>query len=169
MQVLNLLEYRLDPEIFNKVLPTLGLAGRFESRIDQKTRASVILDVGHNPAAAADLSSRLSELREGLAKNMRVIAVLAVLDDKDIEGIVLSLLSTVDIWYIAQVEGDRRLAVEEALSRLATACPDTLFKAFPSVKKAYQHACSEAQSIDRVLVAGSFHTVSSIRELSRAP
>jgi dihydrofolate synthase/folylpolyglutamate synthase len=169
MQVLKLLDYSIKPAILNKVLPALGLAGRFEARIDQKTNASVILDVGHNPAAAADLSSRLSILRGGLQKNARLIAVLAVLNDKDIEGIVVSLQSTVDIWYIAQVEGPRRLAVEQAMSRLTAVCSETHFTAFRSVQSAYEQACSEARPIDRVLVAGSFHTVSSIRELSRAP
>ena len=169
MQVLELLDCGLDAKTLNEVLPSLKLAGRFEPRIDLQTGASVILDVAHNPAAAADLNSRLSLLKEGFPTNGRLIAVLAVLSDKDIEGIVVSLLSSVDIWYIAQVEGARSLAVEQAVSRLTDACSGTVFTAFQSVGSAYEQACSEATAIDRVLVAGSFHTVSSIRELSRAP
>lgn len=169
MQVLELLNCHLEPQKLNKVLAPLSLAGRFEARVDQKTGASVILDVSHNPAAAADLNLRLIKLREGLPENGRLIAVLAVLNDKDIEGIVVSLLSSVDIWYISQVEGVRRLAVEQAMSRLTKACPEILFTPFQSIESAYAQACSEASSNDRVLVAGSFHTVSSVRELSRAP
>ena len=169
VQVLELLDCSLTVEKLNKVLETLSLAGRFESRIDRETGVSVILDVSHNPAAASDLSHRLKSFRNGLPVSARVIGVLAVLNDKDIEGIVVSLLSTVDIWYIAQVEGVRRLSVEQAMSRLSQACPNTEFTAFQSVESAYAQACSKARPIDQVVVAGSFHTVSCIRELSRAP
>ncbi len=168
VQVLELLNYSLTAETLSKVLNSLNLAGRFEQRIDQVTGAAVILDVAHNPAAAIDLNGRLLQMRQGLPENARMIAVIAVLNDKDIEGIVVSLLSSVDIWYIAQVEGDRRLAVEYAVSRVREACPHTQFTAFQSVEAAYSKACSEANPVDRVVVAGSFHTVSSVRELSRA-
>jgi dihydrofolate synthase / folylpolyglutamate synthase len=168
IQVLKLLNYSLTAKTLNNVLNSLTLAGRFEQRIDLVSGAAVILDIAHNPAAAVDLSTRLGELRQGLPENARMIAVIAVLNDKDIEGIVVSLLSTVDIWYIAQVVGVRRLAVEQAVSRLKDACPETQFTAFQSVEAAYLQACSEATPIDRVVVAGSFHTVSSVRELSRA-
>ncbi|MFT4862387.1 MAG: dihydrofolate synthase/folylpolyglutamate synthase [Pseudohongiellaceae bacterium] len=169
MQVLELLNYPLDDEKLNNAVGSLRLAGRFEPRIDLASGASLILDVAHNPAAAADLNSRLEALRDTLPKNARLIGVLAVLSDKDIEGIVVSLLSTVDIWYIAQVEGARRMPVERAMSRLRDACPGTAFTAFNSVESAYAQACSEAASTDQVVVAGSFHTVSCIRELSREP
>ncbi len=169
IQVLELLNYRIDDQKLNNVVGSLRLAGRFEPRIDLTTGASIVLDVAHNPAAAADLNSRLEALRSTLTKNARMIGVIAVLSDKDIEGIVVSLLSTVDIWYIAQVEGARRMPVEQALARVRAACPGTSFTAFSSVESAYTQACSEAAPTDHIVVAGSFHTVSSIRELSRAP
>ncbi len=169
VQVLELINKPIREEKLASVLKKLKLAGRFEQRVDQSTGASVIFDVSHNPAAAQDLAVKLTMLRSNLPKKARVIAVLAVLSDKDIEGIVVSLQSCVDIWYIAQVEGPRRLGIEGSMSRLLKACPDTLFTPFETVESAYRQACKHANSIDWVLVAGSFHTVSSVRELSRAP
>jgi folylpolyglutamate synthase/dihydropteroate synthase len=61
----------------------------------------VILDVAHNPHAAAYLAGRLKTL----AKTGRVLAVIGMLHDKDIAGTLANLAPEVDAWYCAPLEG----------------------------------------------------------------
>lgn len=168
IEVLRLLDVPLDTEKLSSALVGIKLPGRFERRIDIRSGQQLVLDVGHNPAAAQLLSQRLQTLRKESPKSARVIAVLAVLEDKDIEGIVVSLHSSVDIWYIAQIEDQRALSVRQAQIRLDKAFPEQTFRPFDTVLEAYQAACIEADCSDNVIVVGSFHTVAIAREHSRA-
>lgn len=168
LQVLQLFHIELEPEQISKALQDSQLPGRFERRIHCESGCQLILDVAHNPAAAQLLDQRLENLMSSHPQQGRIIAVLAVLDDKDIEGIVVSLQSRVDIWYIAQIEDQRGLSVNDAMERLKRAFPGLSFEPFETVEKACLAACGNADSNDWVVVAGSFHTVAIAREHSRA-
>lgn len=65
-----------------------------------------ILDVAHNPHAAAYLAGRLKTL----SKTGRVLAVVGMLHDKDIAGTLANLQAEVDDWYCAPLEGPRGAA-----------------------------------------------------------
>lgn len=168
IQALNLLAVPLDTKNLSSALAGVILPGRFERRVDIQSGQKMVLDVGHNPAAAQLLNQRLQKLRKDSPELSKVIAVLAVLEDKDIEGIVVSLHSSVDIWYIAQIDDQRALSVSQAQKRLDKAFPDQTFKPFDTVLEACQAACLAADCSDRVIVIGSFHTVAIAREHSRA-
>ncbi len=77
------------------------LPGRFQIISDAPR---VILDVAHNPHAAAYLAGRLKTL----AKTGRVLAVIGMLHDKDIAGTLANLAPEVDAWYCAPLEPARR-------------------------------------------------------------
>jgi len=168
LQALNLLDVTLDTQSLDSALARIKLPGRFEKRVDINTGQQMVLDVGHNPAAAQLLNQRLQNMRKESRQITKIIAVLAVLEDKDIEGIVVSLHSSVDIWYIAQIDDQRALSVSQAQIRLNKAFPEQTFKPFETVLGACQAACLAAQYSDRVVVVGSFHTVAIAREHSRA-
>ncbi|MFT6092161.1 MAG: dihydrofolate synthase/folylpolyglutamate synthase [Pseudohongiellaceae bacterium] len=168
IQTLNLLEVTLSAESLNYAVASVKHPGRFEKRVDIVSGQQMILDVGHNPAAAQLLSQRLQILRKEFPQTAKIIAVLAVLADKDIEGIVLSLQSSVDIWYIAQIDDQRALSLREAQTRLDIAFPELIFKPIETVLEACQAACLAADCGDTVVVVGSFHTVAIAREHSRA-
>lgn len=168
IQTLCLLGFELRDIDVVGALARINLPGRFEKRLEPQSQREVILDVAHNPAAASLLNLRLQASTEKQLQTGRVIMVLAVLDDKDIEGIVVSLQSSVDIWYIAQIDDRRGLSIESAMERLNRAFPEQSFREFTSVEEAFEAACSAAEQADRVVVAGSFHTVAIAREHSRA-
>ncbi|MFK7864067.1 MAG: bifunctional tetrahydrofolate synthase/dihydrofolate synthase [Pseudohongiellaceae bacterium] len=168
LQTLTLLEIGLAGFDVGAALAKTNLPGRFERRIHSDSQREIILDVAHNPAAAELLCIRIQKLRKMTSEKGRVILVLAVLADKDIEGIVVSLQSSVDIWYIAQNDNDRALPVNEALDRLNKVCPQKNFHSFESVEEACYAACMQAKDDDRIIIAGSFHTVAIAREHSRA-
>jgi folylpolyglutamate synthase/dihydropteroate synthase len=73
-------------------------AGRFQI-VSESPR--LILDVAHNPHAAAYLAGRL----KSLPKTGRVLAVIGMLHDKDIGGTLACMESVVDSWYCAPLEG----------------------------------------------------------------
>lgn len=127
------------------------LPGRFQI-IGETPR--VILDVAHNPHAAAYLAGRL----KSLPKTGRVLAVIGMLHDKDIAGTLANLMAEVDCWYCAPLEGPRGATAEQLLEHLRTgrACAD--------VAQAWHTAMADAGPEDTVLVCGSFHTVAHVME-----
>lgn len=127
------------------------LPGRFQTI---QTSPRVILDVAHNPHAAAYLAGRLKS--EPL--NGRVLAVIGMLHDKDIAGTLACLEGVVDSWYCAPLEGPRGATAEQLVEHLRAGA------VYASVAQAWHAAMADAGPEDTVLVCGSFHTVAHVME-----
>ena len=128
-----------------------SLPGRFQI-ISEAPR--VILDVAHNPHAAAYLADRLARL----PKQGRVLAVIGMLHDKDIAGTLACLAPQVDSWYCAPLEGPRGATAQQLVEHLGSA------EVYDSVAQAWHAAMAAATENDTVLVCGSFHTVAHVME-----
>ncbi|MBK1694294.1 bifunctional tetrahydrofolate synthase/dihydrofolate synthase [Chromatium weissei] len=115
-----------------------------------------ILDVAHNGAAAVALATNLRDF----ACRGRVLAVLAVLSDKEPEAIVEPLLPFVDQWFLTQSEDARALPATELAIRLAGLLPEPAVGCFATVDAALVAAQAASGVADCVLVLGSFTTVS---------
>ncbi len=131
------------------------LAGRFQI-VSESPR--LILDVAHNPHAAAYLSGRL----KSLPKTGRVLAVIGMLHDKDIGGTLACMESVVDSWYCAPLEGPRGATAEQLMQHLGQG------QTFASVELAWRAAMADARPEDTVLVCGSFHTVAHVMDVMDA-
>jgi dihydrofolate synthase/folylpolyglutamate synthase len=129
------------------------LPGRFQQISDSPR---VILDVAHNPHAAAYLAQRLAELDK---QGGKVRAVIGMLADKDIPGTLACLAPQIDVWYCAPLEGPRGADVTQLTQHLLEP------QAFNSVETAWKQAMHDADSRDIVIVCGSFHTVAHVMEL----
>lgn len=114
----------------------------------------VILDVAHNPHAAAYLAGRLAEQ----PKRGRVLAVIGMLHDKDIAGTLANLSPQVDSWYCAPLEGPRGASAEQLIEHLGQG------EVYDTVAQAWYAAMKAATVNDTVLVCGSFHTVAHVME-----
>jgi len=129
--------------------------GRFQAL---PGRPAVILDVAHNPAAAAALARNLARMpREG-----RTFAVFAMLRDKDIAGVIAAMKPQVDEWLVSSTSGERgadAALIGEALARAGVRGP---VSSHDSVAAAYAQACDRAAQTDRIVVFGSFHTVAAV-------
>jgi len=68
--------------------------------------APVILDVAHNPHAAAVLGQNLDSMPSSGATH----AVVGMLRDKDVTGVIAQLADRVDYWHCAGLQGARGLA-----------------------------------------------------------
>ncbi|WP_330984605.1 MULTISPECIES: bifunctional tetrahydrofolate synthase/dihydrofolate synthase [Enterobacterales] len=132
--------------IKNAILP-----GRFQIVSDSPR---LILDVAHNPHAAAWLAERLKmQPARG-----RTLAVIGMLHDKDIAGTLTCLSEVVDNWYCAPLEGPRGATAEQLVEHLREGA------VYATVAQAWHAAMAEARPEDTVLVCGSFHTVAHVME-----
>ncbi len=136
-------------------LREVTLEGRFQRIVKD---CEIILDVAHNYDSAKILSENLS----ALPKPEKTIAVFAVLNDKDVDGIVSLLHGHIDEWYIAHVNSPRRMQVDEVEQSLMKQNSNTHVVKFDSVESAYSQAQMNASEGDRILVFGSIFTVSEV-------
>lgn len=137
-------------------LADVNLAGRFQCMILDNRQ--IILDVAHNPAAAAYLATRLQQSHRG----GRTIALVAIMADKDIDGIVEPLKNSFDAWYTVDLEGVPRAMTASALAEKISA----LTQAPVNVSSCMAIACNDAllamDKEDRLVVFGSFFTVAEL-------
>ncbi|WP_313318990.1 bifunctional tetrahydrofolate synthase/dihydrofolate synthase [Stenotrophomonas sp.] len=137
------------------------IAGRLQRF--QHQGVEVLLDVGHNPQAAAALATALKA--QPIAG--RTLAVYAALADKDAEGVAAALQAQVEAWFFAGLEGPRGQTAAQLQARLATNdAGDAVLS--DTVAQALAAALAAAGEGDRVLVFGSFHTVAEALPLLRS-
>lgn len=123
-------------------------------------RPVVILDVAHNPHAAAALARNLDEM----GRFARTIAVFAMLRDKDMVGVVAAIQRRIDHWFVAGIDAPRGARAETALQALRAAGAAGAVNACENIAQAYAQACDMATQNDRILVFGSFYTVGAVMQ-----
>jgi dihydrofolate synthase/folylpolyglutamate synthase len=131
------------------------LPGRFQVLAG---RPAVILDVAHNPHAAAVLAENLSNM--GFFPTTH--AVFAMLRDKDMAGVCRRMTGRADVWHVAPLGGPRGASAEDVEHALRTAEAGGRIVRHESVAAAYAAAREAAEEGDRIVVFGSFHTVAEV-------
>ncbi len=121
-------------------------------------RPSVILDVAHNPAAARVLARNLARMERA----SRTYAVFAMLDDKDIGGVIAATKQQIDEWCVGTIESARGATALRLSEALALEGVTEGVSKHGSVSAAYAQACDKAAENDRIVVFGSFHTVAAV-------
>lgn len=149
----------------------------------------IYLDVAHNVPAAVHLRDRLlatianddnakqakhaehdkqasQSNQSQLSSEHKRIAVIGMLKDKDIEGVLEVISSSFDAFYVASLPGLRGESKERlaaSLTKLTNGAAKV--QSFDSVADALKQAKSDATKDDTIIVMGSFVTVA---EASRA-
>lgn len=147
-------------------LAVVELPGRFQTLAGRPT---VILDVAHNPHAAAVLAQNL----DSMAFYPATYCVFGMLRDKEIAGVVRRLAGQIDHWYLATLTGARGTTAEQLRVLLAEQgiVPQAAHASRPNGRsiqffdtpaQAFSAARNAAQENDRILVCGSFHTVADV-------
>jgi len=132
-------------------------------------KPAIVLDVAHNPHAAAALAQNLA----GMAYYPYTHAVVGMLRDKDAEAVLAKLAPRVDHWYCATLDGPRGSTGEELADIVRGVLPDNpdetiTVSSFDNPVQAFAKARELASEDDRILVFGSFSTVGPIlQELGR--
>lgn len=159
--------------------------GRFQVLPGQPT---VVLDVGHNPHAAAHLRESLDNM--GFFPYTHCI--FGMLADKDAVQVVNALKDRVDHWHLVPLTGDRgrdtanlQLQLQQAgvqassfdwagnaqaLSKggIAKQPPEKSVQTYDSVEQAYAVVTSAVPPNDRILVFGSFLVVAQAMQAKEA-
>ena len=151
---LRALDLPLPDSAFAAGIASASLPGRLQ-RFEWQG-VPVIVDVGHNPQAARELSAWLRA--QPVAGH--TLAVFAALGDKDVQGVVAALQDDLAAWFLAGLEpGGVRGQVVEALAEKLAGTGAAGGEQHIDVHSALQAARMQAGPGDRILVFGSFHTV----------
>ena len=144
-------------------LATVELPGRFQIIPGQPT---LILDVAHNPHAAATLAANLDQM--GFFP--RTHAVWGAMADKDLGGMIARLRPLVDAWYCcdlptARAAGGAQLkqAIEADIeARPMATAPKATVTTHADPMAALHAALAASDPADRIVVFGSFYTVGGV-------
>lgn len=161
------LQYKLPVAIdaMTNALRQVKLSGRFQL---VQTKPNVILDVAHNPHAAKALAINLKQSR---ASHSQVLAVFAMLADKDMNGVIAALMSEVDIWYVASIGHVRGASATQLAAHVRAVNPNARVQLFDTTVQAFKQACIDIETCndvnenDKIVVFGSFFTVSAVMQV----
>ena len=132
-------------------LRTVTLPGRFQVI---ECDAQWVLDVAHNPDAAATLAANLRASPE----RRPTIALCGVLGDKDLPGIVAPLADSFDGCVAVELQGSRARPIDHFAADLRKLGMNVLATS-PSMAAACERALELAGKQGRIVVFGSFLTV----------
>jgi dihydrofolate synthase/folylpolyglutamate synthase len=132
----------------------LTVPGRLQPLLTQMD-ARLLLDVGHNPAAAHAQAVFLAQ-----QDCNRVVVLLGMLGDKDCAAFVSELSPQVDEWWLVDLDVERGLSAVELKQRLA-AVPGN-YREIGTVADALKLAMSSLGNQDILIATGSFVTVEAV-------
>ncbi len=144
-------------------LVLVDLPGRFQVL---PGRPSVILDVAHNPHAAATLAQNL----DNMGFHPYTFAVFGAMADKDIAGVMAQVKDKIDHWCLTDLPMPRAATAvalagklhEAGISDNPAAGAERSVRCFASPADAYADARKRAGENDRIVVFGSFLTVAGV-------
>lgn len=150
-------------------LVTVDLPGRFQVLPGLPL---VILDVAHNPHAAATLALNL----DNMGFHPYTYGVFGAMADKDIDGIIRHLKGRIDHWCLTDLPPPRGASAEMLEKKLLGAGvpsqtgndAEATIRTFTTPAQAYADAHRRAGESDRIAVFGSFVTVAGVMQARRS-
>ena len=147
------LELNIDEDNIRKGLESIQLSGRLQL---MSQSPDIYIDVSHNAQAAKSLSNWL---KKNPVKG-KTFAVFAVFGDKEPINWLHFFKDLIDVWLISEVNSDRALKTNKLVKDLSNYAE--LILSFESVKQAFNKVKTIASKQDRIIVFGSFYTVSDV-------
>ncbi len=151
----------LSPDVMRTGLETVKWPGRLEF---VSYNPPILIDGAHNPDASAVLADSLKRLF--LKKYNRMILILGVMADKDIEGILSPLLPLAS-QIICTVPNYSRAESPQRLADRAVSMGYKNIHTAPAVMKAIELAKSKIKDAksDLILITGSLYTIGEVKEI----
>jgi dihydrofolate synthase / folylpolyglutamate synthase len=146
-------------------LVMVDLPGRFQVL---PGRPLVVLDVAHNPHAAATLAQNL----DNMGFHPYTYAVFGAMQDKDIDSVIAQLKGRIDYWCVTDLPLARAATAVQLKERLLMAGIGLesnldgiqVIQTFMSPADAFANAVNQAGENDRIAVFGSFLTVAGVMQ-----
>tara|TARA_B100001996_G_scaffold281597_1_gene222000 strand:- start:402 stop:1700 length:1299 start_codon:yes stop_codon:yes gene_type:complete len=148
----------IEPDIFynidkiRKGIENIVLLGRFQI---YSKNPEIILDVAHNADSALKLKANLDQFPK---KN--TIAVVGFLEDKDVYSLTKPFTSLIDKWYCGTINSRRGMNSEAIKARIKSIVGNDSIKTFENMEQTFASALTNLKSNDRLIIYGSFYTVS---------
>jgi dihydrofolate synthase/folylpolyglutamate synthase len=131
------------------------LPGRFQLL---PGKPAVVLDVAHNPQAAAVLAQNLSNM----AFHPETWAIFGMMADKDIGGVIRAVKSRITQWLVCSLPGQRAATTAQLIEQLRQEGVAGPIREYASAAEAFTYVRSAAGEDDRILAFGSFLTVADV-------
>lgn len=119
---------------------------------------AIVLDVAHNPHAAAVLAQNLDMMGFYPVTH----ALFGMLADKDIAGVIDKVKDKIDRWYIAPTPGVRGASGHGIAAAVRAAAPAATVSEYENFADALRAARECAKPDDRILAFGSFLSVAEV-------
>ena len=142
-----------DHETVRELAARVTMPGRCQL-VETRDGIRVLLDVGHNPAAALYLAR---QVRSMAAPGLHIL--VGIYRDKDIEGVLQAFTGQGALsWHLVDLPGERGASAAEILDRLAESERGRA-TTYAKMSAAVEGALSRAAPGEILLVFGSFETV----------
>ena len=158
MMAINVLaeQYKIPESAIRLGLQNAFLPGRYQ-QVFLKNK-TIIFDVAHNPESAELLAKKLFAEKGNIQKG-RILAVMSMLQDKDIKKVLSNFEKIIDVWYVAELSGPRATPIER-LKEILVEIHAKKVDCFASIAAAVNQAIADCTEKDRIVIFGSFHVVS---------
>nr|WP_067295159.1 bifunctional tetrahydrofolate synthase/dihydrofolate synthase [Marinobacterium profundum] len=154
LQVLHLLLEAPSRSNIESALRNACMTGRMQRLMLDDTEC--ILDVAHNPQAAQYIAGRLAKSPPVGRQHV----LLGMLNDKDVNGVLKALQPVAQCWHFAGLGGPRGQSAAALALRMRVLDPLAQCLTYSDVAEALAGVRAQVAAGDRVLIAGSFFTVS---------
>ena len=131
----------------------------FRARMEILSRNAVImLDGAHTPDGTAALGAALRQYFSGC----RLVGVIGMLADKDVEGALAPLMPLFDEVITVAPDNPRKMSAEDLEKLLSPYCQNVRHN--DSISDAIREALADTGMNDAMIVCGSLYLVSEVRE-----
>lgn len=162
--------FHISNDAINKGLLNLNLEGRLEWVSETPP---IIIDSAHNPEAAQALANTVKEVFLDFKK---IILIIGIMKDKDIEGILKPLLQVSDTIILTKAKGERAAPSEklkESIKNLEKSDNKNFMSGTVLTTNTVAEAIERAKILwsknHIILVTGSFYTTGEVKEILGQP
>ncbi len=160
LAVIEALNLNISDDLIRTALQQAKLAGRLQ-KLATKENLDMYLDVAHNPQSAQYLAGQIKQLRAEKGNHCRVLAIIGMLEDKDITGTFEQINEQLDECNLISLDCHRGASSDTLLKHYqASANKQADVYCFNNIEQAYQSVINKAKETDIIIVFGSFYTVS---------
>ena len=152
----------LEPKVLNNKdkldngINNITLTGRYQII---SSNPEIIIDVAHNADSAKKLKDNLKKYPK---KN--TLAVIGLLKDKDVYSLIKPMLNVIDEWHCGTIDNQRGMNSNEIKTRMLSLVDKNSISTYDNMTDSIASAMSKLKPNDRLIIYGSFYTVSEFLE-----